>query len=445
MHGSLKLSQCMIVKDEEENIEKALLWGKGIVWEQIVVDTGSTDRTVELAEAMGAQVYHFSWIDDFAAAKNYAIEQATGDWIAFLDADEYIKEEEARKILPLLQKAEESGCYAVQMVMYCVDESEVVGHVIRHTRFFKRIPELRFEGMIHEHLVLANRRSLSHYLMNDMETVAIYHSGYSQEAVEKKKKRERNLRILLKALEREPENYHTMGDLGDHFVALGDEEEAEKWYREAIQRIPRTKAAQCDRNVKSFLNLMHITRKKEDEQELVRLYEDINGRFCGIYDADYILGEFYAVARADYQKGIFYLERALQVLEQYGTSNYGPVLLGNLPKTWEMLADCYYKSGDSKSCVVRCVGLLKADKRHQKVLELLLQAFSKENPQSIVYFLSKIYSMECQEDREILIQACKNSGSQEVLDILQKNWTGSNWESLFSVMDEYKKIGEVVF
>src|SRR5699024_4697847 len=84
-----RLSQCMIVKNEEENIRRALSWGKGRVCEQIVVDTGSTDRTVEIAKEMGAKVYHFKWREDFSAAKNYAIEQASGDWIAFLDADEY--------------------------------------------------------------------------------------------------------------------------------------------------------------------------------------------------------------------------------------------------------------------------------------------------------------------------------------------------------------------
>ena len=81
----MRLSQCMIVKNEERNIERALRWGKGVVWEQIVVDTGSTDRTVELAEKMGAKVFYFEWQDDFSAAKNFAISKASGDWIAFLD------------------------------------------------------------------------------------------------------------------------------------------------------------------------------------------------------------------------------------------------------------------------------------------------------------------------------------------------------------------------
>ena len=94
-----RISQCMIVKNEERNIEKALSWGKGVVSEQIVVDTGSTDRTVEIAESMGAKIYHFEWIDDFAAAKNFAISKAKYEWIALLDADEYFLEEDAKKLL----------------------------------------------------------------------------------------------------------------------------------------------------------------------------------------------------------------------------------------------------------------------------------------------------------------------------------------------------------
>ena len=96
MRSKIKLSQCMIVKNEEKNIRQALSWAKGIAFEQIVVDTGSTDKTVEIAEEMGAKVYHFTWIDDFSAAKNFAIEQATGDWIAFLDADGYFKSEDVK-------------------------------------------------------------------------------------------------------------------------------------------------------------------------------------------------------------------------------------------------------------------------------------------------------------------------------------------------------------
>ena len=101
--AKLRLSQCMIVKNEEKNIRRALSWGRDIMWEQIVVDTGSTDRTAQIAQEMGAKLFRFDWIDDFAAAKNHAIRQAGGDWIVFLDADEYLSPEDTEKLLPLLE------------------------------------------------------------------------------------------------------------------------------------------------------------------------------------------------------------------------------------------------------------------------------------------------------------------------------------------------------
>jgi GT2 family glycosyltransferase/Flp pilus assembly protein TadD len=82
------LSLCMIVKDEEDHIVKCLRSVRNLVDEMIVVDTGSADRTRDLAKACGARVYDFSWTNDFAEARNYSLSQATGDWIVVLDADE---------------------------------------------------------------------------------------------------------------------------------------------------------------------------------------------------------------------------------------------------------------------------------------------------------------------------------------------------------------------
>lgn len=82
------ISLCMIVKNEEALLDKCLSSVHGLVDEIIVVDTGSTDRTVEIAQAHGARIEHFKWCDDFAAARNYSLGFARGEWILILDADE---------------------------------------------------------------------------------------------------------------------------------------------------------------------------------------------------------------------------------------------------------------------------------------------------------------------------------------------------------------------
>ena len=102
--GMVEISACVITKNEEKNLGRWLKSMRVAADEMIVVDTGSTDRTCELARAAGAKLYHFTWRDDFAAAKNYAIEQAKGRWILFLDADEYFTPATVEAVRPLLRR-----------------------------------------------------------------------------------------------------------------------------------------------------------------------------------------------------------------------------------------------------------------------------------------------------------------------------------------------------
>ena len=88
--GKPALSLCMIVKDEEDCLARCLLSATPVVDETVIVDTGSTDRTKEIAKAFGAKVYDFEWTDDFSEARNLSLSKATGEWILVLDADETI-------------------------------------------------------------------------------------------------------------------------------------------------------------------------------------------------------------------------------------------------------------------------------------------------------------------------------------------------------------------
>ncbi len=99
----VSLSLAMIVKNEERVLGRILSQVAGLCDELVVVDTGSTDGTVALAESLGAKVFHFEWIDDFAAARNEAFSHCTGDWILWLDADDLITEAHCQQLLALKQ------------------------------------------------------------------------------------------------------------------------------------------------------------------------------------------------------------------------------------------------------------------------------------------------------------------------------------------------------
>ena len=147
--AGLRLSLCMIVKDEEEMLAGCLEPLRGVVDEMVVVDTGSTDRTVEIAESFGAKVVHFPWNGSFADARNVSLDNATGDWIMYLDADEHIEAEDAPKLRDLLGRTWREG---FNLVETNYTGGEDTGSATTHLalRLWRRRPEYRFEGRIHE-------------------------------------------------------------------------------------------------------------------------------------------------------------------------------------------------------------------------------------------------------------------------------------------------------
>ena len=188
----MKTSACMIVKNESKNIEKCINSFKDIVNEIIVVDTGSTDNTVELAKNLGAKVLFMQWQNDFAAPKNYAIENATGDWIIFLDADEYFEEGSSKKIIHALNILNDQSVYdSMGCKMYHLDsENGAVKGQNVVIRAFKRKNSIRYKNSIHENLLDGNKNLNSLYF-ND---IIVYHTGYANSKITSKYRR--NIELL---------------------------------------------------------------------------------------------------------------------------------------------------------------------------------------------------------------------------------------------------------
>ncbi|APO42849.1 hypothetical protein BS614_01315 [Paenibacillus xylanexedens] len=213
----------MIVKDEEELLPHCLASVQGAVDEMIVVDTGSSDRSAEIAKQYGAVVVAFEWCEDFAAARNAGLERASGDWILFLDADEAL-DRAAREQLRSWTAV--SGCDGLFLNIHNYTGTGQQGVTVNPVlRLFRNASEYRFEGRIHEQIAAAicRRNPEAAFHVTDM---VIHHYGYQTAIVERKDKVNRNVRLLQQAVEEEPDQPFHHYNLGVEYLRVGEAEQA---------------------------------------------------------------------------------------------------------------------------------------------------------------------------------------------------------------------------
>lgn len=407
MGQPVKISQCMIVKNEEKNIEKALSWGKGIVFEQIVVDTGSTDRTIEIAKQMGAKIYQFEWIDDFAAAKNYAIEQAAGEWIAFLDADEYLSREDAEKLPKALEKLRRTEYKGIAMAWLQLNDQGVVFSAGTQFRVFRNIPTLRYQGRIHETLSIKDGKVIAY---DGCGEFSIFHTGYSKTSSKSGKKGERNMLLIKKELEEHPDDYAMMGYLADAYDSMGDKKQAREWYYKAIANMPEDLPELDNRSVMTFEFLLMVLKVfRADEEEMANVYTEAARRFPKEADFDYFMGQYYR-EKGCYTKAAKHLRRSIRLVEKYGISGHSMVVGGRMQEVWEYLAEACYYSGDMQGCTEAAVTVLRFSPHVPGMVEYLLKAFFESSKQenedalisAIMGFLMKLYNLDNRKDRLFL-------------------------------------------
>ncbi|MBV9852071.1 MAG: glycosyltransferase [Armatimonadetes bacterium] len=210
-HGGPTISLCMIVRDEERVLGDCLRSVCPWVDEVVVVDTGSTDRTPEIARAHGARVESFAWCDDFSAARNASLAHATGDWIFWMDADDTLPEDCGRRLHDLALRAPERTAGLIVQVQIPPGPGEAGCTVVDHVKLFRNGLGLRFEGRIHEQILEPIYRAGSQVERTDLYVV---HSGYDHSPEGQRRKRARDLRLLELDLRDRPDHPFVLFNIG---------------------------------------------------------------------------------------------------------------------------------------------------------------------------------------------------------------------------------------
>lgn len=207
-----RVSLCMIARDEERFLQECLERARDAVDEIVLVDTGSTDRTVAIAESFGAKVLHEPWQDDFSAPRNTAIRAATGDWILVLDADEYLLPDGPERIRELVESTQVSGYHMHFTNIY--SSGKTLG--VMMVRLFRNLPGLEYENVIHEQVTPSLQREAAKYgLILSQADIEVEHYGYADDVMDSRGKNERNERLFQKQMERAPDDIYTHYKYGD--------------------------------------------------------------------------------------------------------------------------------------------------------------------------------------------------------------------------------------
>jgi GT2 family glycosyltransferase/Flp pilus assembly protein TadD len=255
----VRVSLCMIVRNEEHHLPDCLRSVAGLFDETVVVDTGSTDGTAEVARQLGASVYALPWPDSFGAARNEGLRHAHGQWILWLDADDRLDADNRKRLQELLAGlGDERDAYAMK-VRSVLDANRTSFRLLDQVRLFRNLPEIRWDFRVHEQILPAVNRAGG---VVRWAKVIIDHVGY-QDAGARRGKLERNLRLLEMDFAERPDDPFTLFNLGWTLMDLGRTDEALTHLQNARARSKPTSSTL--HKIYHLLTVLHRQLDRRDE------------------------------------------------------------------------------------------------------------------------------------------------------------------------------------
>jgi len=394
------ISLCMIVKNEEHFLPGCLKTVRGLPDEIIVVDTGSTDRTMEIAREFGAKIYEHPWQNDFSLHRNQSIDYATGDWILILDADEELDPSEHDMIRSVIRRKDID---AVTFVVYNRIQAGRTGFLNSH-RLLRNKKEYRYSGIVHNQLVMDGITMTSQ--------LKVFHHGYGLSEEEMQAKGRRTEALLKKQLQENPDNAFAHFNLAQIYRGLADPELSLKHAKRVIELLDpddidrrHVFVMALDQIGCAYVGLNDNAKAREYLYKALEIKEDY-------LDPLFNLGYVYS-KESDYDKADELFHRFLEVranfsehrewiglilnnlnsqfavyyglgLSQYFRNNIDKALeyfhkvideVGDFEYTHHLLARCYRQKKEFQKIAYHCRKAIKNDHEDAEIYALLGEAY----------------------------------------------------------------------
>ncbi|XTZ20375.1 MAG: glycosyltransferase, partial [cyanobacterium endosymbiont of Rhopalodia fuxianensis] len=228
-----KLSLCMIVKNEEKTLTTCLESVQDIVDEMVIIDTGSTDKTVEIIKKFGAKVSFFTWCNDFAIARNVALSHVTGDWVLVLDADEVFN----RKIASQVREAiADKNNLVINLVRHEIGASQSPYSLV--SRLFRKHPAVKFSRPYHaiiDDSVTQLLERESQWKIMELPAIAVFHYGYNPKIIVSLDKEKKARQAMENFIKDHPNDPYACSKLGALYLQMNQERAGIKLLKRALK------------------------------------------------------------------------------------------------------------------------------------------------------------------------------------------------------------------
>ncbi len=310
------ISVCIIAKNEEKHIEKCLKAIMPYGFEIIVIDTGSTDRTKEIAAKYADKVLDYTWTNDFAAARNFSLEQATNDYVLILDCDEVVTKLDMEEIQQLIAKYPAAVGLIARDNHYTSNRTDSVYRDLVERLFNRKY--YHYESPIHEQ-VTHNQNGMR-YASYELPLVTD-HVGYTGTPEELQAKVERNNSLLLQELEKDPDNPYLYFQIGQSYNMIYDYENSYRYYNKALEYDVDPQAEWVQMMIIAYGNAMLHTGREEEALLIENIYEEFNttADFLCLMGRIYMANQKFMQAMMEFVKAIH-----CPTARETGTNSYIP-------------------------------------------------------------------------------------------------------------------------